>query len=524
MYNFIIFTDYTDPLIVAKTLGAYKCAHALRSAGYSCLVVDHFHTYNLNELSDLLHIAIGSNTMAVGFSTTFFTGISDNKLSLLTQLQIELKSLPDGCFCPQGIIFEEELINLIKNINSKIKIIVGGTKVYREYSNRHVDYALVGYSESTFVNLAKYINGDQSLGPSYKNVWGVTVLTDVGYESYDFKNTPFVWQATDVVNAKVLPLEITRGCIFSCKFCSFPLIGKTGNDFIKSFDLLYQEMLDNYHNYGITSYYIVDDTFNDNETKLNLMQDIIKKLPFKPTFWAYTRLDLIASKNNFNKLIDIGLRGFFFGIETLNQQTGKIIGKGADPAKLISTICKIRQEYKNDILMHGQFIIGLPKESMSSIDETFNGIMNQSIPLHSWHFGGLWIPQPNKVTWLSEFSKNYKEYGYTEITGDTTISTGYTQLGNNILDINWQNEYMTRDEANYKSQELVVKSLDSDKLHLNSSTAWNLQNYNYSWSELSTTPQKEFKLTRVQKIIHVKEYKKQLLKLISASTPGYTFP
>jgi radical SAM superfamily enzyme YgiQ (UPF0313 family) len=34
-----------------------------------------------------------------------------------------------------------------------------------------------------------------------------------------------------VGGAKVLPIEIARGCIFKCKFCSYPLNGKQNLDF-----------------------------------------------------------------------------------------------------------------------------------------------------------------------------------------------------------------------------------------------------------------------------------------------------
>ena len=51
--NVIFFTDFTNTVTVQKTLGAYKCAHELRNAGYSCLVIDHFHAFSIKEMTFL---------------------------------------------------------------------------------------------------------------------------------------------------------------------------------------------------------------------------------------------------------------------------------------------------------------------------------------------------------------------------------------------------------------------------------------------------------------------------------------
>ena len=81
MYDFIFFTDLTDTIYVTKTIGAFKCANVLRSNGYSCLVVDHLHTFTQDQLDTLLSKVITNQTLAVGFSVTFMRNSNVEPLS-----------------------------------------------------------------------------------------------------------------------------------------------------------------------------------------------------------------------------------------------------------------------------------------------------------------------------------------------------------------------------------------------------------------------------------------------------------
>jgi hypothetical protein len=96
--------------------------------------------------------------------------------------------------------------------------------------------------------------------------------------------------------------------------------GKKNLDFVKDVELLRKELQDTYDKFGVSTYSIVDDTFNDNEYKLDLILEAVKQLTFKPIFWAYTRLDLLETKKQIEKLYEIGVRGYYFGIETLNKE------------------------------------------------------------------------------------------------------------------------------------------------------------------------------------------------------------
>ena len=502
MYHFLFFTDYVDTVNVSKVMGAYKLAHELRSCGYKCLVIDHLHTFTREEFDLVIKKTVTKDTLGVGFSTTFFQNVNlppnaDGSLTYTT--------MPGDTFFPQGKQFEQESVDYIKSINSNCKIIIGGARVSPSCQNRNIDYLFIGFSESSIVNLAEHLSKNINLENATKNLWGVTIVDDRMAKNYNFKNTPFKWLPEDIVNARVLPIEIGRGCIFKCKFCSFPMNGKQNLDFIKNAELLRVELQENYDNYGITTYWIVDDTFNDNDTKLDMILDVVKQLTFQPIFWSYVRVDLMSTKDQIDKLYAIGLRGFYFGLETLNKKAGAVIGKGYDPNKQIETICELRRRYGNSVQLHGSFIAGLPKEDHASLNYTFERLMDGSIPLHSFDFKPLVLEKTDQFAWTSEFGKNYKDYGYTEL----------GVIGGRYID--WANEYMTFTTAQEIVKQFKDTSLASDRFGISGLILFSLKNYGYdNFEELVNTSHKgaDWHQWSLRKEQYIQEYKEKLWTLI----------
>lgn len=464
MYNFIFFADTTDTLYVTKTIGAYKCAHILRSAGFSCLVVDHLHTYTQLELTALLSKVVSEKTVAVGFSTTFYR---NTNVEPEEDGSVKYSEFTGETLLPQGKEFENTILAHIKSLSPNCKIMVGGANVPVQNQNRNVDYAFIGFSESSILNVARHLTEGEPLKSAIKNLWGVTVVDDRTASEHDFKNSNFVWQPTDVVNAKVLPLEIARGCIFKCKFCSYPMNGKKTLDFVKNVELIRQELQYAYDQFGVSTFSIVDDTFNDNDYKLDLIQEAVHSLTYQPKFWAYTRIDLLQTKKQIDKLFDIGVRGMYFGIETLNQESSRIIGKGYPPDKQVAAIKDLRDRYGDEITMHGSFMIGLPKDSIKGVTNTFEQLMDDRIPLHSFDFKALFLEREGNSPWLSELSKNFKDYGYQD------NGTVYRKF------VKWSNDYTNWDDALALELEFRKQFQNSDRYHLPGQPVWSLVNYGY---------------------------------------------
>jgi radical SAM superfamily enzyme YgiQ (UPF0313 family) len=503
MYDAVIFTDVTDTVTIYKAIGAYKIANTLRQQGYSCLVVDHLHAFTLDEIKKVIDNSVSINTLFVGFSTTFFNSTLN---SVNSDGSLTYGSILSGVM-PQGIDFENQVITHIKSRHYNCKIIVGGTKAHANINDKNIDYSIIGYGEISILSLANHLKSNTPVPNSYRNIHGVTIVDNRKNEGYDFVNSKFEWDELDIGNAKVLPLEIARGCIFKCKFCSYPLNGKQNLDFIRNSDILYEEMQSSYDKYGVSSFYILDDTFNDSMYKLDILQATVKRLTFQPKFWAYTRLDLIAQNNGLiDKLYDIGLRGIYFGIETLNKRTGLIIGKGFDRAKQINTISQIRERYGNQVTMHGSFILGLPEENISSMRQTFNQLMDESIPLHTFVFHGLNLYKNEAVPFNSELGKNFRDYGYTELNTNP-----------NSPKINWGNPHLDYNIANELAYEFNSTAQNSNRLYLPGQIGFSLKNLGFTDEQITNMRYKDVEWDKIsaKKDVYIKEYKDNLITKLS---------
>ena len=502
-YDFVIFTEITDTILVTKAIGAYKIAYTLRKQGYTVLVVDHLRSFNLEEFKKIIDLSVGSNTKFVGFSSTFFMSVTDPVPDQPTEYSY-ITTLNNHVF-PQGREYEDEAVKHIKKINPDCKILAGGVKAHKNIKNRNVDYAILGYGETSALNLANHLDHGEPLKyGAAKNLWGVTVIDNALAPDYVFGDTDFRWEDSDLLaNDKVLPIELSRGCIFRCRFCSYPLIGKKENDHVRTAESLRKELQDNYDRFGVEHYFILDDTFNDNDTKLDRILEAVKKLSFKPKFWAYIRLDLLTKRKDIDKLYDIGIRAMYHGIETIHPEAAKAIAKAGKRSNHIDMIRAVREKYGNEINIHGSFIVGLPGESEEEVTNTFNRLMSEDIPLHSFRFEFLTIYRPSSVVWSSEFSRDYEKWGYRV----------EPEENDDMLGMQWTSDLMDRKKATELQQRFNREYENSDRAQMMGMFGFSLLNYGYKLEDLFSMKFNQLpwaEIERGKKVKFLNDYKDNL--------------
>lgn len=430
-------------LLSIKTLGAHKCAHELRLAGFRVLVVSNLPYLTIDEIKRVLSLSVGSNTLFIGFSNTF---LESGKMYPIRTDRFKFQLI-----LPHGEQAQAEMVDHLRTINPKCKIVVGGTRTFFNISNPYIDYAVMGFADISVVNLARHLKYGDPLLKAKRNLNRIIVIDDPVAEGFDFVNSTMVWTEDDIVlHGETLPLEISRGCIFNCSFCSYRLRGKKNLDYVKDLDILKRELIYNYERYGVTTYRLLDDTYNDNRDKIDMILDLTKSLPFKLEMWAYIRLDLLSKHpETIAKLIDTGVVSMFFGIETLHKPSGRIIGKGYDPEAQIQTIRDMKHQWGKHINLHGSFIVGLPNESKEQVRHTMQRLLDDEIPLDIWHFHPLRIAKNEFEQWQSAFGLDLSKYGYQEIPWQTDDDM--------IEVVNWQNPHMTFLEAKEISDRYAAK-------------------------------------------------------------------
>lgn len=384
-----------DNISIYRTLGAYKIAHSCREAGYSVQVIDHIVHFTKDELLKCLCKYVDNNTHVLGISTTFM--VSYGHVS-------------------QHI--KESLIE-IQALFPNLKIILGGYSTH--FAKRNPDIkvhsVIVEYGEDIFVDVLDcLIRGKQE--PSYTiefvskanyyKVYSKPITVRFNIETDNFK---FVDDDVILPN-EALPIEISRGCIFKCKFCNHLMLGRGKLDYLKDIELIKEQMLYNHSKWGTDKYYIICDTFNDTEYKMKLWHSMVASLPFKIKYTSYLRADLLHRNPDVPYMLqESGLYSCFHGIESFNEEGAMSIGKGWSAKSGKEYLPELYHNiWKDKIHQTLSFIIGLPgdtRESSMEIAKWFNDNDMYHVTLHS-----LGLTSDKSVKNLSEFDRNTEKYGY----------------------------------------------------------------------------------------------------------------
>lgn len=526
--NVILLSDFTAVLKMSKTLGIFKVAQILREHGIQVQVIHHLHTFSLSELKILLSRLISTQTLFVGVSNFYYYNIS-SIINLPDNKGVELKSADPGSILPHGNQFNQEIKNIILSKNSNCKFVLGGPTVREVDHNKIFDYLIAGYGETAIINLALHLQDSSiDLKKSRKSILGPIIIDDSRAEGYDFHTCNMKYEESDVIlPGETLVLEVSRGCIFKCAFCSYPMNGKKKFDYIRNMDLIRKELIDNWKRFGVTRYRIADDTLNDSVEKCQMFAEMIATLPFKLEYWAYVRLDLLsAHPEMIDYLFGHGLKGAFFGIETLNQKTASAIGKGGDRRRQIATVKYIKEKYGNEVNLHGNFIYGLPHESKESLNSTSEWLLSDENPLDSWYISPLNIKPGNRgilTDFVSDIDKNYEKYGYRNLgykptvknSSDTTFSL--YEHGTVI----WENDYTNRLELEDLCNS--VQQHNNTKFSLSGSAAFDICSLGIDLELLLNKKMNEIDWYSIDKVKSQRayEYKKKIFEHVGATMPNY---
>jgi hypothetical protein len=433
MYHGIIFTECTSQNWLGRGYGVHRLANEIRKHGFKVLVVDWAFAVDFELYKEILDLAIGDETFFVGFSTSIFPyrmqDVEGQKRASLLQHSYARESASDFLkletepwYCA-GLPMQfanglsEPWLNYIKSKNKKIKVVFGGSKTWEYFDTPLIDHFFVGMAETMFVDWVLSVSGK---GPRriFNRIVDYDIKAQGNKEQFDFKYSTTKYKHEDfVMPYEALGLEVGRGCRFSCSFCTWPLIGqKNINEYLKTPDLLRNELLENWNKWGVWKYYVTDDTFNDSTEKLEAFYKVVSSLPFKPVFWGFFRLDLLRAHPEQIPLVrDCGFKDIIVGIETFNPTAGKNIKKGAKAENLKQALIDCKNEWGNDVLISSQFITGLPGESSESIDYSAEWFNRVDAPIDAIGLVPLRLYAPDKwekyrVT--SEFERNYQKFGY----------------------------------------------------------------------------------------------------------------
>jgi anaerobic magnesium-protoporphyrin IX monomethyl ester cyclase len=187
---------------------------------------------------------------------------------------------------------------------------------------------------------------------------------------FDHRRYQEFWERT--AGCRMTTIMITRGCPYSCDFCSKPVWGSVFRK--PSLDRVFAEIRDILA-LGYDRLWIADDSFTLDTAYLGefCARKIREVLSF--TWVCLSRVDRL-DEAVVRQMRDAGCVRVYLGLESGNDGTLRLMGKRASVAEGIEAVRLFRQA---GIETSGFFIVGYPGETEGSIDDTL--ALASSLPL-----------------------------------------------------------------------------------------------------------------------------------------------
>lgn len=387
----LIFTGFTEfYLSIERAGGAYRMAHYLRQFKWDIEVIDYITHWNLEDLKTLIdqRHRVG-NLKWVGFSATWN----------LTHPNVK------------------GLCDYIKDTYPEVVIIVGGHSVLG--TDLRANYYVNGFGEYAGKAILEYefSAGTKPYGVPHFKGWAINALHF--YPSWPMDDYTVDYEARDFLSSTdVVSMELSRGCRFACKFCTFPILGVKEDTSISE-ELIYKFLNTMHDKWGVKTYMIADETLNDRNSKLEKLSSAVQRAGFEPNFNAFIRIDLLKSHPEQLELLAKGrVWSQFYGVETFNHRAGKVVGKGLDPEVVKQLMIDTKRYMTDNVGLYrgtASFIAGLPYETESDLDKTHQWLLDNWLE-ENWSMWVLGIPKPNDNSRLSVFGEDISKFGYSEMT------------------------------------------------------------------------------------------------------------
>src|SRR5215831_16679003 len=239
-----------------------------------------------------------------------------------------------------------------------------------------IDLVVRGEAEQTLPQLLDALAQDHALddvpGITYRRGGKISRTPDGGGIT-DLDNLPFpaFHLLPDLEKCRFMPLELGRGCPFSCTFCST-------NDFfrrrfrLKSPKRMLEEMRRIKATYGHDTFELVHDMFTVDRKRVVAFCEALLQSPDKFYWGCSARTDCI-DEELIELMASAGCRGIFFGIETGSARMQKIIDKGLDMA---DSAARVRSCSKFEIKTAVSLIVGFPEETKEDLRSTIGFFMD----------------------------------------------------------------------------------------------------------------------------------------------------
>jgi radical SAM superfamily enzyme YgiQ (UPF0313 family) len=259
-----------------------------------------------------------------------------------------------------------EIVGLLKRLRPELTIILGGPEVSYECETQPVvqlaDYVITGEADLEFARVAAQVL--EGRRPS-------TRIIPAALPEFSQLELPYDCYDPQDVAHRIIYVEASRGCPFTCEFCLSSLDIPVRQAPLPVFLGQMQQLLDR----GVKHFKFVDRTFNLNVTASRTILEFFLARWQPGHFFHFEMVPdrLPEALREVIARFPAGALQFEVGIQTFNSEVGRLIQRRQDYARLEDNFRFLRHE--TGVHIHADLIAGLPGETLESFAAGFDRLI-----------------------------------------------------------------------------------------------------------------------------------------------------
>ncbi len=274
-----------------------------------------------------------------------------------------------------------EVIAAIKRLQPEIKIILGGPEVSYETESQPVvqlaDHVIIGEADLKFAEVCTELldgRAELPLGQDAQQHVPNKLPKIIPAELPDISKIilPYEFYNEDDIAHRIIYVEASRGCPFTCEFCLSSLDIPVRQVPLPAFLDAMQKLLDR----GVKQFKFVDRTFNLNVATSKSILEFFLDRHRPGNFYHFEMIPdrLPAELREVIAKFPPGTLQFEVGIQTFNPEVGALISRKQNYERLADNFNFLRRE--TSVHIHADLIVGLPGETLDSFAAGFDKLIS----------------------------------------------------------------------------------------------------------------------------------------------------
>ena len=260
-----------------------------------------------------------------------------------------------------------EVVTALKRLRPEIKIILGGPEVSHETAAQPIvqlaDHVITGEADVKFAEVCGKL---LSVVPE-----PLSKIIAAELPNFSQIALPYEFYSADDIAHRIIYVEASRGCPFTCEFCLSSLDIPVRQVPLEKFLDEMQKLLDR----GVKQFKFVDRTFNLHLATSRAILEFFLARHRPGNFYHFEMIPdrLPAELRAVIARFPAGTLQFEVGIQTFNPAVGKLISRRQDYARLADNFHFLRRE--TGVHLHADLIVGLPGETLKSFAAGFDRLV-----------------------------------------------------------------------------------------------------------------------------------------------------